>query len=203
MWILIFIFILILINHDYSKQPIDNLYFYNFWRPLIGIKNSLYDLFLFKKKYNVKDFGDLFLLKKCEKLILQEFNSLENKVSGKGLNFYDPFESEKENYKLFNTKDFPFTHSLIKMIGNIDYDSSFFYVADGPVELKPHKGDENSLLRYNLVLKGSKNAILTTEFGEYPNNTGNEILFDHSRFHTFKKTDEGKRISLIVNVYRF
>ncbi len=185
-------------------MPIDRLYFRKPERIFIGMKNSLIDLFFFKRFYDVKDFRNLYLFKKYEKEILNEFNSFEKEKRKYSTEELDPFEKQNvNNYYIVKAKDFPLTKLIIEMSGVVDLESAAFYVAKGPMELKAHKGDSNSVLRYHLTLKGSEETILTTEFGTYPNTTGHELLFDHSRYHKLIKTDHKERISLIVNVFRF
>jgi len=50
---------LILLLKDYCKNPIDRLYFQRPLRPLVGIRNSLVDLFFYKLYYSVDDFTGL------------------------------------------------------------------------------------------------------------------------------------------------
>ena len=54
MWFLMIPLILLL--KDYCKNPIDRLYFQTPLRPLVGIRNSLVDLFFYKPHYSVDDF---------------------------------------------------------------------------------------------------------------------------------------------------
>ena len=55
---------LILLLNDYCKNPIDRLYFQRPLRPLVGIRNSLVDLFFYKPHYSVDDFTGLWRVQK-------------------------------------------------------------------------------------------------------------------------------------------
>ena len=57
MWFLMIPILLIL--NDYLKSPIDRLYFQRPLRPLVGIRNSLVDLFFYKLHYSVDEYTEL------------------------------------------------------------------------------------------------------------------------------------------------
>lgn len=66
----------LLVLKDYLKPPRDRLYFRNPWRPFIGIRNSLIDLFYYKSKYNVRDYEGLSKIKENFLMIRDEFKKV-------------------------------------------------------------------------------------------------------------------------------
>ena len=74
MWI--FMIPILLILNDYLKSPIDRLYFQTPLRPLVGIRNSIVDLFFYKLHYSVDDFTGLWRVQKHFFDIKNEYLSL-------------------------------------------------------------------------------------------------------------------------------
>ena len=60
MWNLLLIPI-VMVVHDYMKAPIDKLYFSNWKRPMIGIRNTFIDILLYSKEYSTWNFKGLWL----------------------------------------------------------------------------------------------------------------------------------------------
>ena len=53
----------VLVAFDYFKNPIDRLYFSRPLRPLVGIRNTLIDMFCHRPFYYPKDYSDLWIIR--------------------------------------------------------------------------------------------------------------------------------------------
>jgi hypothetical protein len=53
----------VLVAFDYFKNPIDRLYFNKPLRPLVGIRNTIIDVFFHRPFYYPKDYSDLWLIR--------------------------------------------------------------------------------------------------------------------------------------------
>lgn len=197
MWFLMIPCILLL--NDYCKNPIDRLYFQRPLRPLVGIRNSIVDLFFHKHRYSVDDFRGLWRVQKHFYDIKDEYDALHRNVKKYHFHDSDPWFSYNEKYYYHKIKDFPRTDTFLKSIPCID--RAMIAVMEGPVSIPAHRAESNLQLRYHLTLEGT--SVLDTEFEYYKHKPGEYILFDHARYHSVDKTDEGKRVVLILDINRF
>ena len=201
MWQLLFVpFLLVL--HDYMKAPIDNLYFTNPKRPLVGIRNALIDFINWTHEYSVNNHPGLWLVKAHYENIREEFQEV-SKVAKKYL-FHeaDPWFDKNDNYYFYKVEDFPKLKSLINQIPCIHKETALFAVVDGPMVIPPHRAETNLLLRYHLTIEGGGDCTLYTEKGRHRHCEGEDFLFDHARYHEVTKTDQGRRVVLILDVHR-
>lgn len=201
MWQLLFVpFLLVL--HDYMKAPIDNLYFTNPKRPLVGIRNALIDFINWTHEYSVNNHPGLWLVKAHYENIREEFQEV-SKVAKKYL-FHeaDPWFDKNDNYYFYKAEDFPKLKSLINQIPCIHKETALFAVVDGPMVIPPHRAETNLLLRYHLTIEGGGDCTLYTEKGRHCHREGEDFLFDHARYHEVTKTDQGRRVVLILDVHR-
>jgi hypothetical protein len=197
MWFLVIPCILLL--NDYCKNPIDRLYFQRPLRPLVGIRNSIVDLFFHKPLYSVDDFRGLWRVHKHFYDIKDEYDALYRNVKKYHFHDSDPWFSYNEKYYYHKIKDFPRTDTFLKSIPCID--RAMIAVMEGPMSIPAHRAESNLQLRYHLTLEGT--SVLDTEFEYHKHEPGEYILFDHARYHSVDKTDEGKRVVLILDINRF
>ena len=197
MWFLVIPIILLL--NDYCKNPIDRLYFQRPLRPLVGIRNSLVDLFFYKSHYSVDDFRGLWRVQKHFFDIKTEYDTLYKNAQKYYFHDTDPWFERNENYYYYKIHDFPNIYAFLKTIPCVD--RAMIAVMEGPMSIPAHRAESNLQLRYHLTLEGTSN--LTTEFDIHKHEPGEDILFDHSRYHRVDKPDEGKRVVLILDINRF
>ena len=197
MWVTIFI-ILAIIN-DYLKPPIDKLYFQNLWRPVVGIRNTLIDIFFSKPQYNVEDFPGLWLIKENFSHILNEYKSIHHNLEKHYLHNEDPWFPENYNYYLYKSKDFPFLTDLLKVIPSVSKAS--ITVMDGPVNIPPHRAETNMILLYHMTIEGHSTFQTLNEIHEH--SPGEDFIFDPAKWHACEKKTKGKRAVLIITLNRF
>ena len=197
MWFLMIPLILLL--NDYCKNPIDRLYFQRPLRPLVGIRNSLVDLFFYKPHYSVDDFIGLWRVQKHFFDIKNEYDTLYKNKQKYYFHDLDPWFEYNQNYYYYKIHDFPKLYAFLKSIPCVDH--AMIAVMEGPMSISAHRAESNLQLRYHLTLEGTSN--LTTEFDIHQHKPGEDILFDHARYHSVDKTDEQKRVVLILDINRF
>jgi len=197
MWFLLLPFVFIF--QDYIKNPIDKLYFQKPLRPLVGIRNSVIDLFFHKPHYSVDDFTGLWCVQKHFYDISDEYNALYKNTKKYYFHDLDPWFERNENYYYHKIKDFPKTHAFLKSIQCVD--NAMISVMEGPATIPAHRAESNLQLRYHLTLEGTSN--LDTEYEFHKHEPGEHILFDHARYHRVDKFDDKKRVVLIVDINRF
>lgn len=202
MWYLTLIPIL-LIGHDYMKAPIDNLYFHNWRRPFIGMRNTLIDVLMHSPEYSVWQFKGLHLIQKHYRDIRKEFEDVSKTLDKTMYHNLDVWFDKNDNYYQYRFNNFPKLKSLIKQIPCILEETASFAVMEGPMTIPPHRAETNALLRYHLTIMGDGDCTLYTENGPRVHTEGEAFIFDHSRYHEVTKTGPGKRVVLILDIKRF
>lgn len=192
-----------LVLYDYLKRPIDRLYFQNPRRPLVGMENTLNDLFLYTSKYSTRDYPGLWLIKLHYTKIREEFDKVSKTTKKYIFHEADPWFDKNDDYYFYKVEDFPYLKNFIDQFSSIYNETAIFAVMDGPTRIPPHRAETNSLLRYHITIKGGGDCILKTEMGEHVHCEGEDFLFDHSRYHEVTKTGNTKRVVLILDVKRF
>ena len=201
MWQLLFVpFLLVL--HDYMKAPIDNLYFTNPKRPLVGIRNALIDFINWTHEYSVNNHPGLWLVKAHYENIREEFQEVSKVAKKYFFHEADPWFDKNDNYYFYKVEDFPKLKSLINQIPCIHKETALFAVVDGPMVIPPHRAETNLLLRYHLTIEGGGDCTLYTEKGRHCHREGEDFLFDHARYHEVTKTGQDRRVVLILDVHR-
>lgn len=192
-----------LIFHDFIKAPIDRLYFQNPRRPLMGMRNSIIDILTWFSKYSVRDYPGLWLVKFHLRKIQIEFENVSKTLQKRYFHDVDPWFENNEGYYFYKAEKFPLLKSLIDEIPCIYKETALFAVVNGPMKIAPHRAETNLLLRYHLTIEGGSDCTLYTEKGLHVHREGEDILFDHARYHELSKTGEGRRVVLILDVKRF
>ena len=100
---------------------------------------------------------------------------------------------------IFKIEDFPLIKRCIDKIPRVV--GGVISVMEGPMTIPPHRAEHNLYLRYHLTLEGT--STLDTEYETHEHKPGEDLLFDHSRYHMVKKTTDDRRIVLILDVKRF
>jgi hypothetical protein len=190
---------ILLILNDYLKSPIDRLYFQTPLRPLVGIRNSIVDLFFYKPHYSVDDFTGLWRVQKHFFDIKTEYDTLYKNKQKYYFHDLDPWFEYNQKYYYYKIHDFPKLYAFLKTIPCVDH--AMIAVMEGSMSIPAHRAESNLQLRYHLTLEGTSN--LTTEFDIHKHKPGEDVLFDHARHHSVDKTDEQKRIVLILDINRF
>lgn len=193
----------ILICHDFMKLPVDRLYFQNWRRPLVGIRNTLIDLIAYAPTYSHWEFGGLWLIKAHYKQIRKEFEEVSKTLEKTMYHDVDPWFEKNDNYYRYSFEHFPKLKSLVKQIPCIDEETASFAVMDAPTIIPVHRAETNLLLRYHLTIMGDGDCTLYTERGPHVHTEGQEFVFDHSRYHEVIKTGHSKRVVLILDIKRF
>jgi hypothetical protein len=190
---------IILLFYDYMKPPIDLLYFRNPWRPIVGMQNTVRDIF-----YPIRNYPEILLLKLHYKKIRDEFRKVSPTLEKKYYHDLDPWFGRNMNYYYYKVENFPILCDLIKQISCIhDFTvCAAFAVIDGPMTIAPHRAESNELLRYHLTIQGDGDCTLYTETGPHIHLEGEDFLFDHSRYHELTKTGPSRRVVLILDVHR-
>jgi hypothetical protein len=202
MWNLLLIPVVMVI-HDYMKAPIDKLYFSNWKRPMIGIRNTFIDVLLYSRDYSTWNFKGLWLVKTHFKKLQKEFEDVSKKIDKHYYHDLDPWFEKNEKYYYYKGEDFPLLKSLIDQIPSIYKWTCAFAVMEGPMTIPPHRAETNHLLRYHITIIGDGDCTLYTENGPHVHREGEDFLFDHSRYHEVIKTGNDKRVVLIIDVNRF
>jgi len=201
MWNLLLIPI-VMVVHDYMKAPIDKLYFSNWKRPMIGIRNTFIDILLYSKEYSTWNFKGLWLMKTHFKKIQKEFEEASKKLDKRFYHDLDPWFEKNEKYYYYKGEDFPLLKSLTDQIPSIYNWTCAFAVMEGPMTIPPHRAETNHLLRYHITIFGDGDCTLYTENGPHVHHEGGDFIFDHSRYHEVVKTGDGRRVVLILDVHR-
>jgi hypothetical protein len=202
MWYLTLIPIL-LVWHDYMKAPIDNLYFQNWRRPFIGMRNTVVDILMHTPEYSVWQFKGLHLIQAHYRDIRKEFEAVSKTLKKTMYHDLDPWFERNDKYYRYTFDQFPKLKSLVKQIPCIHEETASFAVMEGPMTIPPHRAETNALLRYHLTIMGDGDCTLYTERGPKVHMDGEAFIFDHSRYHEVVKTGSGKRVVLILDIKRF
>lgn len=202
MWYLALIPIL-LVWHDYMKAPIDNLYFQNWRRPFIGMRNTVVDILMHAPEYSVWQFKGLHLIQAHYRDIRKEFEAVSKTLEKTMYHDLDPWFEKNDKYYRYTFDQFPKLKSLVKQIPCIHEETASFAVMEGPMTIPPHRAETNALLRYHLTIMGDGDCTLYTERGPKVHTDGEAFIFDHSRYHEVVKTGSGKRVVLILDIKRF
>jgi hypothetical protein len=188
-----------MILHDYLKAPIDRLYFSNPRRIIMGIQNTFIDII---NVVSTPEIPGLWLVKAHYDKIRQEFLEVSPTLEGHMFHDIDPWFDINEGYYFYKVENFPLLKSLIDQIPSIHKETARFAVVEGPMVIPPHRAESNWYLRYHLTIDGGGDCTLYTEKGSHIHEDGEDILFDHARYHELIKTDEGRRVVLILDVHR-
>ena len=191
-----------LILHDYLKAPIDHLYFQNPWRPMVGMRNTIVDIVARSSNGEVWDYPGLWLIKFHFRKIQREFEEVSEKLEKQYFHDLDSWFVKNEKYYFYRVENFPLLKSLVDQIPCIHKETALFAVVEGPMTIAPHRAETNLLLRYHLTIEGGGDCTLYTENGPHVHREGEEFLFDHARYHELTKTDQGRRVVLILDVHR-
>ena len=202
MWTLALVPILLVI-HDYMKLPIDRLYFSNWRRPFIGMRNTFIDILMHRPNYSIWGFKGLYLIKMHYKQLRKEFEEISKTLKKRVYHDIDPWFEKNDKYYKYSFEHFPKLKSLIKQIPCIEEETASFAVVEGPMTIAPHRAETNHLLRYHLTIIGDGDCTLYTERETHVHRDGEDFLFDHSRYHEMIKTGDSKRVVLILDVKRF
>lgn len=201
MWIVAVVVALIV--YDFLKAPIDLLYFQNPWRPLVGIRNTLIDMFLHRRRYDHNDYPGLWKVKAHFDEIRREFYDLFPKTNKYYFHDLDKWFDKKNTYYYYKAEDFPKVYELLTSIPCVDETTAVFSVIEGPMIIPPHRAESNTQLRYHLTIESGKDCILETEYDEHMHLTGEEFLFDHARYHALEKHGNARRVTLILDIRRY
>ena len=189
----------VLVAFDYFKNPIDRLYFSRPLRPLVGIRNTIIDMFCHKPFYYPKDYSDLWIIR----LYYRELRDAVFSGMKEAKKYYfhddDSWFEKNDNYYYYKIEDFPLIKRRIDKIPRVV--GGVISVMEGPMTIPPHRAEHNLYLRYHLTLEGT--STLDTEYETHEHKPGEDLLFDHSRYHTVRKTTDDRRIVLILDVKRF
>jgi len=166
---------------------------------LVGIRNSLVDLFFYKLYYSVDDFTGLWRVQKHFFDIKTEYDTLYKNKQKYYFHDIDSWFEYNQNYYYYKIHDFPKLYAFLKTIPCVD--RAMIAVMEGPMSIPAHRAESNLQLRYHLTLEGTSN--LTTEFDIHQHKSGEDVLFDHARYHSVDKTDEQTRVVLILDINRF
>lgn len=189
-----------LVAWDFCKPPMDKLYFQNPWRPLVGMRNTLVDIFCGQKYYQTFDLWPIgFNFGK----IRREFFERESIVQRHYFHDMDPWFPKNTGYYYYNVRDFPFLQSVVDTIPKVDKETGVIAVIEGPMTIAPHRAESNLQLRYHMTLEGAGDCTLALKDCEYKHKTGDEFIFDHARYHSLEKSGSERRVSLILDVQRF
>ena len=189
-----------MVLYDFAKLPIDRLYFTNPRRPLLGIQNTFRDMIHCFKKFDVKNYPGLLLIKLHYRKIREEFEQISPTLQKTWYHDTNPWFEKNEGYFFYRVEDFPLLKSLVNQI---PCEGASFAVIEGPMVLAPHRAESNELLRYHLTIQGGGDCVLYTDRGTYIHKEGEDFLFDHGRYHELMKTGPDRRVSLILDVKRF
>lgn len=201
MWIVVWL-ILLMVLYDFMKSPIDRLYFQNPLRPLVGIRNTLIDICMHRRYHDVNDYPGLWLLGVNFDFIRDAFNEGMTKTDKYYFHDLDEWFSPNDKYYYYKVKDFPKIQQLIDVIPCVDKETGVFSVIEGPLIIPPHRAESNTQLRYHLTIESGKDCVLDTENGSYLHLTGEQFLFDHSRYHKVTKRGTSRRVVLILDIHR-
>jgi hypothetical protein len=189
-----------LVTWDFCKQPMDKLYFQNPWRPIVGMRNTLVDLFFGKKQYDTFDIWEIgFNFGKIRRTFFEN----EHKVPRHYFHVLDPWFPPNENYYYYKVSDFPFIQNIVNNISCVDKETGVIAVIEGPLTIPPHRAESNLQLRYHMTLDGDGDCTLYLWDTKHVHKTGEEFMFDHARYHSVEKLGSSRRVTLILDVNRF
>ena len=187
-----------LVAWDFCKPPIDKLYFHNPWRPFVGMRNTLVDVFC-----GHHDAFDMWPIGFNFGKIRREFFEKAPNLEKRYFHDMDPWFPKNMGYYYYNVRDFPFLQSVIDTIPKVDKDTGVIAVIEGPMSIPPHRAESNLQLRYHMTLEGSGDCVLYLRDRYHVHKTGDEIMFDHARQHSLEKLGSSRRVTLILDVHRF
>jgi len=189
-----------LVTWDFCKRPMDKLYFQNPWRPLVGMRNTLVDLFFGRADYYPFDLWEIgYNFGK----IRRYFFETEYMATRHYFHDMDPWFSKNDKYYYYKVRDFPYIQSIINNIPSVDKDTGVIAVIDGPLVIPPHRAESNLQLRYHMTLEGDGDCTLHLWDKKHVHKTGEEFMFDHARYHSVEKLGSSRRVTLILDVNRF
>jgi len=166
----------------------------------VGMRNTLVDIFRGQKYYQTFDLWPIgFNFGK----IRREFFERESIVQRHYFHDMDPWFPKNTGYYYYNARDFPFLQSVIDTIPKVDKETGVIAVIEGPMTIAPHRAESNLQLRYHMTLEGSGDCTLVLRDCVHKHRTGDEFIFDHSRYHSLEKSDSERRVTLILDVHRF
>ena len=190
---------LVMIALDYFKKPIDRLYFQRPLRPLVGVRNTLVDMLMYKPFHEVDDYPGLWRMR----LNFRGIRDSYFKRNGKAKRYYfhdmDSWFEKNDAYYYHKLEDFPEIDDIVKSIPCAK--GGMIAVMDGPVKIPPHRAESNMLLRYHMTIEGT--STLDTEYETHEHAEGEDFIFDHARYHEVEKTTSDRRVVLILDVKRF
>lgn len=168
----------------------------------MGIQNTLVDILLHQSDYSIKDYPGLLFIRLYYTKIRQEFDEVSKSAKKHLFHEADPWFDKNDSYYFHKVEDFPILNNLIDQISIIHKETALFAVVEGPLVIPPHRAESNSLLRYHLTIESDGDCTLYTEKGPHKHIEGEDFLFDHSRYHEVVKTDNNRRVVLILDVKR-
>lgn len=193
------LFPIVLIAFDYFKNPIDRLYFRKPLRPLVGMRNTIIDMLLYKPFYHAQDFSDVWILRLYHREMLEAIYEGMEKAKKYYFHDDDAWFEKTDKYYYYKLEDFPLIKKRVDMMPSVV--GGMVAVMDGPITIPPHRAEHNLYLRYHLTLEGT--STLDTEFETHEHKAGEDFVFDHSRYHKVEKTTDDRRIVLILDIKRF
>ena len=193
---------MMMVLYDYIKPPMDLLYFRNPYRPFLGIQNTFREIVKCLSEYDVKNYPGLLLLKLHYPKLREEFEKVSPTLEKTWYHDTNPWFEKNDGYYFYKAEQFPLLNSLIRQIPCINREGASFSVIEGPMVLHPHRAESNELLRYQLTIHGDGDCSLYTENGRHVHKEGEDILFDHARYHELMKTGDGRRVVLIFDIHR-
>lgn len=188
-----------MVLYDFLKAPIDRLYFQNPIRIMIGIQNTIIDILSIMGTCEIPG---LWLIKAHYEKIRREFQELSPNVKRHLFHDLDPWFDKNDRYYFYKVEDFPMLKSLIDQIPSIHKETARFAVAEGPMMIPPHRAESNWYLRYHLTIESGGDCTLYTTKGAHEHREGEDFLFDHAKYHEVVKRGTGRRVVLILDVYR-
>jgi hypothetical protein len=172
-------------------------------RPLYGIRNTLVDIMMYKRTYDIQNFRGLQILQPKYREIRKEYDTYSIKFKKIYFHEEDPWFPPSKKYYYYKACYFPKLYSILKQIPCIRKDTAILAVMEGVHNIPAHRAESNLYLRYHLTIKGGGKCTLYTDTGNHSHDEGSEFLFDHSRYHEVKKPSEGTRVVLILDVTRW
>lgn len=188
-----------MVLHDYLKAPIDRLYFQNPLRTLQGMQNTLVDIL---SVMSTPEPPGLWLIKAHYDKIRDEFRRVSPDLKRHLFHDLDPWFDKNDGYYFYKVEDFPNLKGLVDQIPSIHKDTARFAVAEGPMVIPPHRAESNWYLRYHLTIESGDDCTLYTTKGAHEHRDGEDILFDHAKYHEVIKRGTGRRVVLILDVHR-
>jgi aspartyl/asparaginyl beta-hydroxylase (cupin superfamily) len=148
------------------------------------------------------DIPGLWRIKAHYESIHREFMEVSPTLKRHFFHDLDTWFDKNNGYYFYKAEDFPVLKSLIDQVPAIHKETAVFAVVEGPMVIPPHRAESNWLLRYHLTIEGGGDCTLFTTRGAHVHEEGEEFLFDHARYHELVKTGKGRRVVLILDVYR-